>query len=302
MSQKTRLQPAPKSTDLEGWRHAISQGLLSTFRLEDIVAAIQDLGPLLDSKIRNPLAKHLSDAMTKLLRKLVRPHHPNRGDDIIYRVQGQLFEALLKSNSADGKGLRQAFTARISFRVKDAIASEYQHSRIPTEAKIKNAAKGSIEEIEEVEEIVPERKPAAAVSDSTAGETVTPLNPSRDLSLPFGSTGHDPADDANESDWGDGTTPRNSNRDLSLLDGVRDLDERIDIERFMLAVPDPRKRLAFHLYMDDVPYGSTRGYSIARALGVSAKTAKEWVEEVQEILQSDTEIQELQKASLGDRT
>jgi hypothetical protein len=130
MEQKSRLQKAPKSTDLEGWRAAISQASLSTFRLEDIVAAIQDLGPLVDSNVRNPLAKHLSDAMTKLLRKLVRTHHPNRGDDIIYRVHGQLFEALLKPNSADGKGLRQAFTARVSFRVKDAIAAEYQHSRI----------------------------------------------------------------------------------------------------------------------------------------------------------------------------
>jgi uncharacterized protein YdaT len=303
MDQKPRLQKAPKPTDLEGWRQAISQGLLATFRLEDIVAAIQDLGPLADSNIRNPLARHLSNAMTRLLRRLVGLNHPNQGEDIIYRVHGQLFEALLKSNSADGKGLRKAFTARVSFRVKDAIAAEYQHSRIPTEAKIKNAAKGhDNEEIEEVEEVVAEREPTATASDSTVGGTVTPLNPSRDLSLLSGSSGHDSADDADESDWSDGATPRNSNRDLSLLDGVRDLDQRIDIERLMQAVPDPRKRLAFYLYMDDVPYGSTRGYSIARALGVSAKTAKEWVEEVQDILQSDTEIQELQKASLGDRT
>jgi hypothetical protein len=54
--------------------------------------------------------------------------------------------------------------------------------------------------------------------------------------------------------------------------------------------------------MDDIPFGSKRGDSIARALRVSAKTAKEWVEKVQEILQSDAEIQDLQKASLGDHT
>ena len=54
--------------------------------------------------------------------------------------------------------------------------------------------------------------------------------------------------------------------------------------------------------MDDVPFGSTRGYSIAQALGVSAKTAKQWVEEVRELLQLDHEIQELQKASVGDHT
>lgn len=130
MNQKARLQKAPKSTDLEGWRQAISQGSLPTFRLEDLVAALQDLGPLTDPHVRNPLAKHLSNAMTGLLRRLVGPNHPNQGDDIIYRVHGQLFEALVKPGSADGKGLRQAFTARVSFRVKDAIALEYQHSRI----------------------------------------------------------------------------------------------------------------------------------------------------------------------------
>jgi hypothetical protein len=92
MDQKPRLQKAPKPTDLEGWRQAISRGLLSTFRLEDIVASIQDLGPLADSNVRNPLARHLSNAMTRLLRRLVGLSHPNQGDDIIYRVHGQLLK------------------------------------------------------------------------------------------------------------------------------------------------------------------------------------------------------------------
>ena len=92
---------------------------------------------------------------------------------------------------------------------------------------------------------------------------------------------------------------RSSNRDLSLLDGVRDLDKRIDIQHFMRAVPDGRKRLAFYLYMDKVPFGSTRGNSIARALGVSAKTAKEWVEEVQEILEVGHRNSRTSKGKLG---
>src|SRR5271165_3401672 len=130
MDQTPRPQQAPEPTDLEGWRQAIRQGLLPTFRLEALVAAIQDLGPLADSKVRNPLAKQLSDAMSRLLRRLVGMNHPNRGEDIIYRVHGELFEALLKPNSADGKALREAFTFRVSFRIKDAIATEHQHSRI----------------------------------------------------------------------------------------------------------------------------------------------------------------------------
>ena len=182
-------------------------------------------------------------------------------------MHGQLFEALLKPNSADGKALRQAFTARVSFRIKDAIAAEHQHSRVPVEAKITKSVKGR--KIAETVQIVPN---------------------------------HEPSDAANDSGSDDETSPHNSNRDLNLLNGVRDLDQKIDIEHFLKVVTDDRKRLAFYLHMDRVPYGSERGNSIARALGVSAKTAKEWVEEVREILQSDTEIQELQKASLGDHT
>jgi hypothetical protein len=267
MDQAPRPQQPPEPTDLEGWRQAIHQRLLPTFRLEALVAAIQDLGPLADSKVRNPLAKHLSDAMSRLLRRFVGMNHPNRGEDTIYRVHGQLFEALLKPNSADGKALREAFTARVSFRIKDAIATELQHSRIRVEATIEKSAKGP--KIDETVQIVPS---------------------------------HEPPDAANDSDVDEDASPRNANRDLSLLDGVRDLDQRIDIKHFLKSVPDERKRLAFYLHMDDVPYGSKRGNSIARALGISAKTAKEWVEEVQKILRSATEIQDLQKASLGDHT
>jgi hypothetical protein len=52
-------QQAPDPNDLEAWRRAITQGRLSTFRLEAIVAALQDLGPLAGKVVRNALAKHL---------------------------------------------------------------------------------------------------------------------------------------------------------------------------------------------------------------------------------------------------
>jgi hypothetical protein len=261
MSHTPRPQQGPEPTDLDGWRQAISQGLLPKLRLEAIVAAIQDLGPLTDPKILNPLIKHLSDAMTKLLRKLVYTNHPNKGDDIIYRVQSQLFEALLKPNSADGKALRKAFTPRVSFRIKDALAAEYQHSHVPVDRKIHKAAKGR--KIAEIVKTAPD---------------------------------HDSGEPANDSDHNDKPLPQSADSDLTLL------EQQTDIEKFLKAVPDLRKRLAFHLHMDDIPYGSTRGHSIASALGVSAKTAKEWVEEVQEILQSDAEIQNLRKLTLGDHT
>jgi hypothetical protein len=267
MDATSRPQKAPEPSDLEGWRQAISQGGLPTFRFEALVAAIQDLGPLADPTIRNPLAKHLSNAIIRLLRKLVGSNHPNQGDEIIYRVHHQLFVALLRPDSADGKALRETFTTCVSFRIKDAIAMERRHSRIPVEATIKKSFKGR--KINETVQIVPSHGPPEAANDSEADEDAS---------------------------------PQNANPDLTLLNRVRDLDQCIDILHFMKSVSDERKRLAFYLHMDDVPFGSKRGDSIARALGISAKTAKKWVEEVQEILQSDPEIQDLQKASLGDHT
>jgi hypothetical protein len=70
-------KPPPGSTDLDGWRQAIDDGRLSTFRLEALVAALQDLGLTTDSKVRNALAKHLSDATLKMLQKRVGLNHAN---------------------------------------------------------------------------------------------------------------------------------------------------------------------------------------------------------------------------------
>jgi hypothetical protein len=259
--------PPPASTDLEGWRAAICRGLLPGFRFEAIVAVLQDLGPNADAAVRNALAKHLSIAMARLLRKRVGLNHPNSGDDIIYRVSSQLFDALLDPQSADGRALREAFSARVTFRIKDAIVKERRHSRVPVEVKITTPVKAR-----KVEEIV-RTAPATAVADA-----------------------------ANDTDQSDHAPPSNSNRDLSLLNGMRDLDQSIDIARLLAVVDDDRKRLAFYLHMDGVPFGSSRGFSIAQALGVSSRTAREWVKEVQTLLQSNPEIQELQKTSVGDRT
>src|SRR5262245_39339011 len=115
--------PPPDSTDLEGWRRAVREGHHTGYRLEVIVAAIQDLGPCTDKAVLNPLAKHLSDALLHILRKYVSINHPNRGRDIIEKTHGQIIEAMLQPSSADGKGLRVAFFPRVKFRVKDALAS-----------------------------------------------------------------------------------------------------------------------------------------------------------------------------------
>ena len=70
----------PESTDLDGWRQAIENDRLATFRLEAIAAAFQDLGQR-DKEVQNALAKHLSDSILKILRQRVGFNHPNRGED-----------------------------------------------------------------------------------------------------------------------------------------------------------------------------------------------------------------------------
>jgi hypothetical protein len=61
-------------------------------------------------------------------------------------------------------------------------------------------------------------------------------------------------------------------------------EELAYVESILRRIEDPRKRLAFRLHMNGVPKGSKRVDSIASALGVSAKTAGEWIAEVEDQL------------------
>lgn len=230
--------PPPKSTNLEGWRHAIQEGRHTGFRLEEIVAAIQDLGPRADKAVLNPLAKHLSDALLGVLRARVGTNHPNRGIDIIERVHGQLFEAILQPTSADGRALRTAFVPRVTFRIKDALVAEARAAR------------------------------QVPLRETDVG--------------------------------GDANTRRGADASGDHVPTPRDrsgaLGESMDVEAILEQVPDERKRLAFRLFMDGVPFKSTKSRSIAEALGVSERTARDWVKEVQDLLSSVPAVQDILKA------
>src|SRR6266581_6593306 len=113
MKPKGSNEP-PGSTDLEGWRTGIAEYRLPSFRLEAIAAAFQDLGTA-DQGVRRALAKHLNDAVLRMLRKFIETNHPNEGWDIIYRAHGEIFAALLQPGSADGSALRKAFGPRVKF-------------------------------------------------------------------------------------------------------------------------------------------------------------------------------------------
>jgi hypothetical protein len=65
---------------------------------------------------------------------------------------------------------------------------------------------------------------------------------------------------------GDDAVSTTANRDPALLDGVRRADEHIDVERALANIKNFRKRLAFRLFMDDVPFKSKKTDSIAQTV------------------------------------
>ena len=207
MEAHTDEEPPPRSTDLDGWREAVADGRFRNFKMEAIIAAIQDLGPKTDKRVLNPLLLHASDTIVRILRSKVGRNHHNAGEDMITRAHGQLIQAMLNPKSADGKALRVAFVPRVQFRAADAIRVEQKNEK---------------------------RERADEAIDDLPGES-----PPQEI------------------------------------DHSKELDEQIDVERVLSHVTDERKRLAFRLHMEGYPLESSKGASIAKALGVSSKTAGE---------------------------
>ncbi|MDI5925222.1 hypothetical protein QBK93_11095 [Rhizobium leguminosarum] len=285
--------PPPPSRDIEAWREAVAQGYHRGYKLEVLVAALQDLGPSADKRVREALASRLSDAIMGLLRKRVGPNHPNQGWDIIERAHTELLTSLLNPGSADGTMMRKALVTLVEYRVKDAIASEFKHSRIPTTRVAKSA---------DPEAKVLGTSGRKAESDKSehgdqdlADEELDGSDESfRGRCLPSRTELGDD-DEENDAGYTSGVI-----RDPSLMDGVRDIDESLDVNRILSTIKDPRKRLAFYLYMD-VPIHSTKGNSIAAALGVDRKTVKMWISEVKDQLSQLKEVNLLDSAASGGR-
>jgi hypothetical protein len=200
---------------------------------------------------------------------------PNRGEDIILRVHGEIFAALLRPSSADGKALRVAFGPRVLFRLKDAIAAEERERRIPDESRTA-------------------KKKVTSDEDGEAEKGSVDINAS-----------------AESPDFEEELEPENGCKTgqpirpgPSLLDGVRELDEHVNVEGILDCVTDPKKRLAFHLYMNDIPFKTKKKkvQSIAQALNISEKTARAWVEEVRVLLSEHEGVKHLKKSRVGARS
>lgn len=117
-------EPHPDPTDLAGWRRSVRDGCFAQYPMEAVIAAIQDLDPNAESEVIGALVLHASDTILRILRGLVGKNHPNQGTDIVDDVHGQLIQAVLSPNTADGKGLREAFVPRVKFRAADAIRKD----------------------------------------------------------------------------------------------------------------------------------------------------------------------------------
>lgn len=209
----TEEESPPRPADLEAWRATIIDGRYRTFQMEAVIAAIQELGPNADKSVINPLVLHASETILRILRRHVGTNHRNQGEDIVEEAHAHLVQAIFTPDSADGKGMREAFVPRIRFRAADAI-------RADKETRKRECTIGNFQEV---------------------------------------------ADERLKAD----------------IDPQQELDEKLDVEAVLMNVTDERKRLAFRLHMDGIPLDSKRTGSISKAVGVSAKTAGQWIEEVQ---------------------
>lgn len=276
MDTRTGEEEPPKSTDLDGWRRAIADDQLRVFRLEALAAAFQDLGNR-DRQVQHALAKHLSDSILHMLRKHVGINHPDQGWDIIYRTHHLIFTALLKPKSADGRSLRVAFGSRVLFRIKDAIAAEQRERRTPDDA--------------------PPKKKLTPEGQKDNGEE-------RGVDIDASAEPTELDEEFAVLDDPDCASSRPIPQDDPLSDEMRDVDEQINVEGILDCVGDPRKRMAFHLFMDGVPFKSKKKNveSIAQALGISERTAREWVKEVRQLLAEHEGVKHLKKLRVGVRS
>ncbi|MGO8530169.1 hypothetical protein ACC756_07360 [Rhizobium ruizarguesonis] len=278
--------PPPSFTDLIAWRNAIETGSFRMFKPEVLVCALQEIT---DRFIREALASRLSEKMMALLRARVGRNHPNQGWDIIERVHTELLTSLFDRSSADGKAMRSAFFMIVNYRIKSAIATELKHSRIPTTPATKQSENGANTNSLQSSES------ATEPSNQVVGESFEGNENSAATELERKSEREEAVELDDEAYYS------GSLYDPSLLDGVRDVNQMIDVKHILATITNEKKRLAFYLHMDDVPIHSTKGYSIAEALGVDRKTVKKWITEVQNQLSQLKEVKLLESASSGGR-
>jgi DNA-directed RNA polymerase specialized sigma24 family protein len=268
---KRVVLPPPDPNDHNSWQDVVEKNLHLEYDAQVLFCALQGLGAKANGQVRNALAKQLSDLVISMLRRKVSRYHPNEGEDIILRAHEAVFVAAAKPNSSDGAGFREAFYARLKFRLIDAIDKEYQLRRTEEDILAEKANKAKIQT-----SAVNDKSIVAVVGDEPIEDEDSFAELDEAVSF------HEPA-----VNYDDEAPPERASYTLSLLDGDKPLIEQMDVDRLLKKhIPNIRKRLAFRLFMDDVPYKTKRAksLSIADAMGIDESTARAWIQEVKEIL------------------
>lgn len=227
MKMSAKKTEPPSHSDLQGWKDVAAADGLRRLRPEDVVGALQRIGPNGDQRLLSALVGHISNELLRIIKRLVGKNNRNEGEDIIWRAHHQLIVGALTPGSATGQGLCKNFRKWIEYRVADAIRAEHRYNRrnrpYATQATVGDDGNDTTETIE-------------------------------------------PADDK-PGDY---------------------VEQTAHVERLLSKISDPRKREAFRLHMDGCPLAPGKGStSIAQELGISAKTAGEWIAEVKTLLKTE---------------
>lgn len=275
---KEEAPPGPN--DLPGWRRVIDEGRLPGIKREDLVATIQDLGPHANPQVLNPMLRELSDHAWKTLRKCVGTNHPNQGNDVIERAHFAFIQALYDPTSADGKGFRQAYYSRLSYRLKDAIGKEIRSRRSEDDILEARAKKA--------QERLGMHKAKTAIENHAKedDEDEDPGDEGDLAMLEVSRLGRAGTDFGEQDDSG----PTKAEYEAGLMDGVNAMQGQIYVDQLLnRCVHDERKRLAFRLHMEQISAKSKKTISIASVLGIDGSTARAWIKEVAEILKEKME-------------
>jgi hypothetical protein len=125
-----KLGEPPSHLDVQAWTDIINSDGLANVCAEDIVAAIQGIGPDGDKRVRSALTGHISEAMLKIMSGKVRKSYNDGGREIIWRALDKLIFAVLTPGSADGMALCATFRATVELRLIDSVRDEIKyHSR-----------------------------------------------------------------------------------------------------------------------------------------------------------------------------
>ena len=165
------------------------------------------------------------------------------------------------------------FGSLVLYRMKDAIAKEQRERRTP-------------------DDIVADKSLKKEKAEGVSGKETVDLNAS------VGPKSEETEEI--EASNGEGIKAPDADAD----DGLIDVDERLDVERILGCVRNERKRLAFHLFMNGAPFKTKRENveSIAEAIGISERTAREWVKEVQLLLAQNDGVKHLRNLRAGERS